>query len=160
MQKNVESFLHDMRYQKLWGALWCYATFISNDMRNGTTWKDWSESIAMLPPFGPIKGHKWFFQISSQWEPCGDTSNAATVDVRTRVVSLASLLMETKRNIFLKISSEIPRVIRATVATFDVSPLSLWLNITTRFWVFSCAHHVKRTPRFFGPKRWNRFFAI
>jgi hypothetical protein len=24
-----------------------------------------TESIAMLPPFGPIEGHKWFFQISS-----------------------------------------------------------------------------------------------
>jgi hypothetical protein len=24
--------------------------------------------IATLPPFGPIEGHKWFFQISSQWE--------------------------------------------------------------------------------------------
>jgi hypothetical protein len=21
-----------------------------------------------LPPFGPVEGHKWFFQISSQWE--------------------------------------------------------------------------------------------
>ncbi len=27
-----------------------------------------SELIATLPPFGPIEGHKWFFQISSQWE--------------------------------------------------------------------------------------------
>jgi hypothetical protein len=26
-----------------------------------------TESIATLPPFGPIEGHKWFFQISSQW---------------------------------------------------------------------------------------------
>ncbi len=26
------------------------------------------ESIATLPPFGPIEGHKWFDQISSQWE--------------------------------------------------------------------------------------------
>ncbi len=26
-----------------------------------------SESIATLPPFGPIEGHKWFDQISSQW---------------------------------------------------------------------------------------------
>jgi hypothetical protein len=25
-----------------------------------------SVSIAMLPPFGPIEEHKWFFQISSQ----------------------------------------------------------------------------------------------
>ncbi len=25
-----------------------------------------SESIATLPPFGPIEGHKWFVQISSQ----------------------------------------------------------------------------------------------
>jgi hypothetical protein len=24
------------------------------------------ESIATLPPFGPIEGHSWFFQISSQ----------------------------------------------------------------------------------------------
>ncbi len=27
-----------------------------------------SESIVTLPPFGHIEGHKWFFQISSQWE--------------------------------------------------------------------------------------------
>jgi hypothetical protein len=27
-----------------------------------------SESIATLPPFGPIEGYKWFDQISSQWE--------------------------------------------------------------------------------------------
>ncbi len=26
------------------------------------------EFIATLPPFGPIEGHKWFLQISSQWE--------------------------------------------------------------------------------------------
>ncbi len=26
-----------------------------------------AESIATLPPFGLIEGHKWFFQISSQW---------------------------------------------------------------------------------------------
>ncbi len=26
------------------------------------------ESIATPPPFGPIEGHKWFDQISSQWE--------------------------------------------------------------------------------------------
>ncbi len=26
------------------------------------------ESIATLPPFGPIEGHKWFDQISSHWE--------------------------------------------------------------------------------------------
>ncbi len=28
-----------------------------------------AESIATLHPFGPIVGHNWFFQISSQWEP-------------------------------------------------------------------------------------------
>ncbi len=27
-----------------------------------------AESIATLPPFGPIEGQKWFDQISSQWE--------------------------------------------------------------------------------------------
>ncbi len=27
-----------------------------------------TEFIATLPPFGPKEGHKWFFQISSQWE--------------------------------------------------------------------------------------------
>jgi hypothetical protein len=27
-----------------------------------------SESIATVPPFGPIEGHKWFDQFSSQWE--------------------------------------------------------------------------------------------
>jgi hypothetical protein len=26
------------------------------------------QSIAKLPPFGPIEGNKWFDQISSQWE--------------------------------------------------------------------------------------------
>jgi hypothetical protein len=25
-----------------------------------------SRAVATLPPFGPIEGHKWFFQISSQ----------------------------------------------------------------------------------------------
>ncbi len=28
----------------------------------------YSESIATHPPFGPIEGHKWFDQISNQWE--------------------------------------------------------------------------------------------
>ncbi len=27
-----------------------------------------TESVATLPPFGPIEGQKWFDQISSQWE--------------------------------------------------------------------------------------------
>ncbi len=27
-----------------------------------------TESIAMLPPFGPLEEHKWIDQISSQWE--------------------------------------------------------------------------------------------
>ncbi len=27
-----------------------------------------AESVATLPPFGPIGGQKWFDQISSQWE--------------------------------------------------------------------------------------------
>jgi hypothetical protein len=27
-----------------------------------------SESVATLPPFGPIEGQKWFDRISSQWE--------------------------------------------------------------------------------------------
>ncbi len=27
-----------------------------------------TESVAKLPPFGPIEGQKWFDQISSQWE--------------------------------------------------------------------------------------------
>jgi hypothetical protein len=26
------------------------------------------ESVATLPPFGPIEGQKWFDRISSQWE--------------------------------------------------------------------------------------------
>ncbi len=26
------------------------------------------EAVVTLPPFGPIEGQKWFFQISSQWE--------------------------------------------------------------------------------------------
>jgi hypothetical protein len=66
--------------------------------------------------------------------PCGDTSNAATVDVRTRVHSIAT--NGNKKEYFFKISSETPRVIRVTVGTFDVSPLGLSCNITTRFWVF------------------------
>jgi hypothetical protein len=28
----------------------------------------YTESIATLPPFGPVEEHQWFFQISSQWE--------------------------------------------------------------------------------------------
>ncbi len=31
-------------------------------------WDRGSESIATIPPFGLIEGHKWFDQISSQWE--------------------------------------------------------------------------------------------
>ncbi len=27
-----------------------------------------AESVATLPPFGPIEGQKWFDRISSQWE--------------------------------------------------------------------------------------------
>jgi hypothetical protein len=41
----------------------------------GTTWTGdfkWrevkTESVATLPPFGPIEGQKWFDRISSQWE--------------------------------------------------------------------------------------------
>jgi hypothetical protein len=31
-------------------------------------WPKTTESVAMLPPFSPIEGQKWFDQISSQWE--------------------------------------------------------------------------------------------
>ncbi len=30
--------------------------------------RHWPESKATLPPFGPIEGHKWFFQMFSHWE--------------------------------------------------------------------------------------------
>ncbi len=52
----------------------------------------------------------------------GDTSNAATVAVMKRDVSL---LME-------KISSGTPRVVTATVAVSDVSPHGLWRNVKYR----------------------------
>jgi hypothetical protein len=31
-------------------------------------WINFTESVATLPPFGPIEGQKWFDRISSQWE--------------------------------------------------------------------------------------------
>ncbi len=120
-KNNVESFFTWRALPKTLRRVVMLRYVSSNDMRNEITWKAWSESIAMLPPFGPIEGHQWFFQISSQWEPCGDTSNAATVDVRTPVVSL---LMEQKGIFFLRLVAKL-HLSRATVATFDVSPLGL-----------------------------------
>ncbi len=38
------------------------------DFRSNISQACSSESIATLPPFGPIEGQKWFVQISSQWE--------------------------------------------------------------------------------------------
>ncbi len=38
----------------------------SCDSRNVTVTKYFPESIATLPPFGPIEEQKWFDQISSQ----------------------------------------------------------------------------------------------
>ncbi len=42
-------------------------------MDSGLSWlfgllKKTTQSIDTLPPFSPIEGHKWFFQISSQRE--------------------------------------------------------------------------------------------
>ncbi len=52
-----------------------YSTYIQTvcdwDWLGGveSCWRPYSsKSIATLPPFGPIEGHKWFCQISSQWE--------------------------------------------------------------------------------------------
>ncbi len=36
--------------------------------RNGRNVQLGPESVATLPPFGPIEGQKWFDRISSQWE--------------------------------------------------------------------------------------------
>jgi hypothetical protein len=57
--------------------------------------------------------------------PCGDTSNAATVAVMTCDVLL---LMEIKI-IFFQICSEPPRVIKARMVVFDVSPRGLLRNV-------------------------------
>jgi hypothetical protein len=56
----------------------------------------------------------------------GDTSNAATVAVTKRDVSL---LMEKMKNIFFQIRSETPRVVTAMVAVFDVSHHGLSRNV-------------------------------
>ncbi len=42
--------------------LWFYAILFLYHRTSFT------ESMSTLPPFGPIEGHKWLFQISSQWE--------------------------------------------------------------------------------------------
>jgi hypothetical protein len=60
--------------------------------------------------------------------PFGDTSNAATVAVTKRDVSLH---ME-KIKIFFPISSITPRVETATVAISDVSPYGLSRNVKYR----------------------------
>ena len=59
----------------------------------------------------------------------GDTSNAATVAVTKRDVSL---LMEKMKNIFFQIRSETPRVVTAMVAVFDVSHHGLSRNVKYR----------------------------
>ncbi len=52
--------------RKKCGALALY--FLWPVVRRVLVNKEVTESIATLPPFGPIEGHKWFDQISSQWE--------------------------------------------------------------------------------------------
>jgi hypothetical protein len=44
----------------LWRSWAGFPIFVKNG--------DGGHVIATLPPFGPIEGHKWFFQLSSQWE--------------------------------------------------------------------------------------------
>ncbi len=39
----------------------------NNMPHENASWKR-AESVATLPPFGPIEGQKWFDRISSQWE--------------------------------------------------------------------------------------------
>ncbi len=45
----------------IWNSFKVLRLFMQN-------WTQPPESVAMLPPFGPIEGQKWFDRISSQWE--------------------------------------------------------------------------------------------
>jgi hypothetical protein len=49
---------------------WVTQNFASCSCRgaNASFFENVSESVATLPPFGPIEGQKWFDRISSQWE--------------------------------------------------------------------------------------------
>jgi hypothetical protein len=59
--KEINFFLFHLRPQSWNGGTYLVFKPVSRDSKR-------SESIATFPPFGPIEGHKWFFQISSQWE--------------------------------------------------------------------------------------------
>jgi hypothetical protein len=48
--------------------LYLVCTFTHNKYTVFRLWCTTRVHIATLPPFGPIGGHKWFDQISSQWE--------------------------------------------------------------------------------------------
>ncbi len=54
-----------------------------------------------------------------------------------------------KKEYFLTISSETPHVVIAMVGKFDISPLGLSHNITTRFQVFGSARHIKKDSTIF-----------
>ncbi len=56
-----------------------------------------------------------------------------------------------KKEYFFKLSSESLHVVIAMVGKFDISPLGLSHNITTRFRVFGSVRHIEKD--FFGPKR-------
>ncbi len=85
--------------------------------------------------------------------PCGNTSNAATIDVTTQGVSP---LIEQKR-VFFHISRETPCVVTATIrwwAAFDVSPHGRSHNVTMRF---GSARHVKKYSTFLALDAENGF---
>jgi hypothetical protein len=49
-------------------------------------------------------------------------------------------------------------VVTGAVAAGGVSAHGLYLEVTTCFWVFGSALHIKKPP-FLGPKRCNRFYS-
>jgi hypothetical protein len=52
--------------------------------------------------------------------------------------------METKKEYCLKIRSDTPPDVTATVAAVGVSLHGLWRNVLTRFCVFGSALHIKK----------------
>ncbi len=89
--------------------------------------------------------------------PCGGTSKAATIAVTTCVVSL---LMDGNNNIFFKLVVELhmsPQL-RWRSLTYRHRGCSATSQRTFKFLVANVTYEM--TPRFFTPKRWNRFFAI
>jgi hypothetical protein len=61
--KNARMFLSQKNVKLTLAEL--YSSFSLVFLHKSCPWQG-TESIATLPPFGPIEGHKWFIQISSQ----------------------------------------------------------------------------------------------